>query len=41
MIIQNSMEEQMKKTVNILAAILIMLVLAAAPFESNQSNGNC
>lgn len=25
----------MKKTVNILAAILIMLVLAAAPFESN------
>ena len=29
------MEEQMKKTVNILAAILIMFVLAAAPFESN------
>jgi hypothetical protein len=35
MIIQNSMEEQMKRTVNILTAILIMFVLAAAPFESN------
>ena len=29
------MEEQMKRTVSILAAILIILVLAVAPFESN------
>ena len=29
------MEEQMKRTVNVLAAILIILVLAVAPFESN------